>query len=460
VIQNAINSLLQGGTIFLREVQLPADVTFGSNILIVEDYQGERKFYSNNKAYRSTEETADYIIFIEDGVVKAKNGQTGEIEFSDEDAATVIQQAIENGKHIYIKPGLYLINSTIELEDMVTIEGAGVGYYAKAPTILKATGDMTLLLADGKAGITIRGLYLDGGNYSVIPIHFKGGDGRHLVEQNTIRFTSDIGIYANYEAPGVFDTLWIMKNRIIDCGVGIQLADVPLAWIIGNDIPGSTSAGAAVYLLNCDRSFVAFNNIDTGNGTGLLMYNCEYCRVIGNNIWNFQHLGIYLYGGSHHNIFVGNNIYSNALAGGDRDNVYITESDYNTFIGNEVRGGSPRYQINLWDADYNIIALNNVAAGVTGIIRPAGTGNVVRHNRGYITENGGTATIPNGSTSVVVNHGCDYTPKDEDIDVHPIGSLGAASYWWVDTITSTQFTIHVNADPGQDVGFKWSVRRI
>jgi len=46
VIQSAIDALTSGGTIYLKELELPA-VTYGNNILIIEDYQGERKAYSN-----------------------------------------------------------------------------------------------------------------------------------------------------------------------------------------------------------------------------------------------------------------------------------------------------------------------------------------------------------------------------------------------------------------------------
>jgi len=75
----------------------------------------------------------------------------------------------------------------------------------------------------------------------------------------------------------------------------------------------------------------------------------------------------------------------------------------------------------------------------------------------YVTENRDTTTLLNTTTSIAVTHGCNYTPNAGDISVHPIESLGSASYWYVDTITSTQFTIHVDADPGQDIDFAWNV---
>jgi len=98
--------------------------------------------------------------------------------------------------------------------------------------------------------------------------------------------------------------------------------------------------------------------------------------------------------------------------------------------------------------------------GFTTVVSDAGTNTKFDNITSYVTTNSGTATIVNATTSIVVNHGCNYTPAAGDLDVHPIETLNNASFWWVDTITATQFTIHVNADPGQDVDFKWSVRKV
>jgi hypothetical protein len=67
-----------------------------------------------------------------------------------------------------------------------------------------------------------------------------------------------------------------------------------------------------------------------------------------------------------------------------------------------------------------------------------------------------TATLANGATSVVVTHGLGVTPDIEDISVTPIEAWGAATQFWISTPTSTQFTITVDQDPGQDVDFAWT----
>lgn len=68
----------------------------------------------------------------------------------------------------------------------------------------------------------------------------------------------------------------------------------------------------------------------------------------------------------------------------------------------------------------------------------------------------GTATLANGNTSVAVTHGLGVTPDIQDISVTPIEAWGSMTQFWINTPTSTQFTINVDQDPGQDVDFAWT----
>lgn len=72
----------------------------------------------------------------------------------------------------------------------------------------------------------------------------------------------------------------------------------------------------------------------------------------------------------------------------------------------------------------------------------------------------GIATLVNGQTSIVVTHGVSPQPTADQIQVTPIEAWGAATEFWFDTITATQFTIRVDLDPTQDVDFAWRVDRI
>jgi len=149
----------------------------------------------------------------------------------------------------------------------------------------------------------------------------------------------------------------------------------------------------------------------------------------------------------------------------DADRGIEVEGDNNEIHGNTVLDtrGTPAmdYGIRIPSgADNNRVFFNVVNGATTANITDGGSGTVIWGNDGFVTESSGTVTLQNGQTEVTVTHGCDYTPNDQDIDVHPIQTLNNASFWYVDTITATTFKIKVNADPGQNVNFKWSVRRI
>lgn len=95
----------------------------------------------------------------------------------------------------------------------------------------------------------------------------------------------------------------------------------------------------------------------------------------------------------------------------------------------------------------------NVTGGVAGAT--VSSTKLVRNNLGYVTENSGTATLADGTTSIAVTHGLGVTPAAGDVMVTPIEAWGAMTEFYIDTYTATQFTIHADQDPGQDVDFAW-----
>jgi hypothetical protein len=105
-----------------------------------------------------------------------------------------------------------------------------------------------------------------------------------------------------------------------------------------------------------------------------------------------------------------------------------------------------------------LIANNNVSGAVSGGINKAGTNSRVHNNLGHVTENSGTGSITSGGTTDVITHGLDVTPTVDDIKItlseNPTNDPGNI---WVDTITSTQFTVNCRNDPGgSNLDFGWS----
>ena len=97
--------------------------------------------------------------------------------------------------------------------------------------------------------------------------------------------------------------------------------------------------------------------------------------------------------------------------------------------------------------------LNNTFNSGTSTTAVAG---IFRNNRGFVTENSGNATLASGTTSIAVAHGLGVTPATGDINVTPIEAWGNMTQFYIDTYTSTQFTIHADQNPGQDVDFAWT----
>ena len=72
---------------------------------------------------------------------------------------------------------------------------------------------------------------------------------------------------------------------------------------------------------------------------------------------------------------------------------------------------------------------------------------------------GNTARITSAATSIPVTHNAGYTPHSSDIFIVPITDWGTSARWWISAVTSTTFTITVNAAPGANFDFAWKIIR-
>jgi len=73
--------------------------------------------------------TPSYLIYIENNQYKAKNGLTGNVDYSGSDASSVINSAINaltNGGKVFIKAGKYTISTSINIAtSFIDLEGEG-----------------------------------------------------------------------------------------------------------------------------------------------------------------------------------------------------------------------------------------------------------------------------------------------------------------------------------------------
>jgi len=281
----------------------------------------------------------------------------------------------------------------------------------------------------------------------------------NIIESNIINYFEDHGIFVH-----VAPHTQIVNNRIMYGGDGGSYG----IWIDGS--------------LDCDIS----ENIVVGTDhTGIIVFADDWHDVSGSYVNN--------------NIIedpneVNTTLYADASAGSTEIQVQYIENihlgQYISVGGEEVRiinifsyqdNGSPAVLTispalsNNHSAGTSIIDVPKQTVGLrcdgTGTISPVyaynnivrdattpvlGTSNfMLRNNIGFTTENSGTATLANGTTSIAVNHGLDVTPSAGDIVVTPIEDWGNMTKFWIGNYTSTQFTIYADQDPGQDVDFAW-----
>src|SRR3990172_2011419 len=65
--------------------------------------------------YLADDSTFDYVIFQEEGLVKAKNQTSGIVDFSSTTASTVISRAVAEGTAVYIKSGSYSLDADVQV---------------------------------------------------------------------------------------------------------------------------------------------------------------------------------------------------------------------------------------------------------------------------------------------------------------------------------------------------------
>jgi len=459
-------------------------------------------------------ETASYIIFKVGDTIYAKNGTTGEIEFSGTDASQVIQSAINalsNGGKIFFKRGTYEISSSILAKSNIEIVGEGEG------TILKMQDNANLIFGIIKiyyerSNVKIRNLVLDGNkagqtdesyciairrssniliesctlkNAYTAAIRFYTASGEtknnKIIIRNNIFEDNNCDIYddtygsedvvvignifsgADEYSIRIFNSdRWIVaKNRFILKNEGVEfVTSGAMNQIIGNTFVWSENPPtyARAILLGAEASadkftekFIVSDNVIDGTGTtaelcGIYMhgYNGQPTvrdgTITGNVIINMTY-GIVATYPSHIDII------SNTIKDCDKG-IRLVSCSYNKICDNiivECETGVSEESL----SDHNVIESNYIINSTTAIVK-VGANTEVRRNKGYITENSGTATISAGSTSVTVNHGLAGTPTV--ITVTPSADIGDV---WVDSVTSTSFTIHCETAPSSDVTVYW-----
>ena len=160
------------------------------------------------------------------------------------------------------------------------------------------------------------------------------------------------------------------------------------------------------------------------------------------------------------------NIVANGLAAADAHQGILADTGV---VGLRINGGSigagdefaDQQQYGLKMAGISQVRVNGVdfSGNITAaIFDPGVTDLVIRDCVDCVTYTKGWDTVLNGTSSINVAHGLDFTPDKFDITITPISALVTAVSYYVSAATSTTFTLTTNAAVGANFSFAWSAR--
>jgi hypothetical protein len=406
---------------------------------------------------------ASYIVFQKGGQCYAKNGMTGHIEFGPGDASTVIQAAVNSLSRgtVLLKAGDYDLKSTI-LINKSYIKLCGEGQGAPSPdatekmgvTKLRSNLDIDLIevtpVSDRIYGVEISNLYLYGSGRA----NGKSGVYAHGTETNWLDQIRIYDVYAQNVQTGIYleysDAGYVFRCSTLFCGNGIH------AYGVFNKVvacEASDNDGCGIFSQRVIAS-TAVRNQDGITATEMVSNNIvSHCSqygirvegkhmvVEGNIVRLNKRSGISIEDG--YAIVCGNSIVENNTddyfdAGG------ITvwgDGNYAHIFGNNFRLNK-RWHILLANGIDSPMIHDNDFEDVpeTAVINDLGaTNKKIYHNRGYVTENSGTATFSgNGSqTQFTIPHGLAGAPISWRVEA---GSADAKGNKYV-TADATNLTV-------------------
>lgn len=391
-------------------------------------------------SYREHVVEPSYIIWKDGDLVLARNGLTGVIEFSGTDAAVVMQNVIDNapdGSKIFVKSSLVLksvyITKPLELE------------FSRFADITPTPGYDTIVVQSDD--VLIRNLRIVGGGDGYRLKIFKGAGSENRINRITLenihingaKTTTGFGLYIN----NVFDIKGF--NIIVEaCGDGcvhlIDSADVDFYSLY------AVMAGAnfAARIAGC-ANVNLFAPVFDSSPLGLTLYNNIEVKVYGGITLNNTGKGIEVLDYNYDLSLHGHKIRNNGDDGFEIDNPNGGDVKLISVLSHNNGG----YGFDLISSPNLFMYLCNGWANALGNVNNQ-AGAKIKDTPCYVTENGGTATIPAGATSVVVAHGLAKTPNK--VLVTPRGNVGAV---WVYARDETNVTINCERAPTTDIVVDW-----
>jgi parallel beta-helix repeat protein len=325
-------------------------------------------------------------------------------------AAITAVGALGGGK-VLIRTGSYNINSTVDFDDYVMLEGEGFG------TILvyaHVTGSQYMLRANGVTGVQIRNMQIDGANLtgtnprnlvllqnattgSIVEnlyIHDAPDSAivldqatcqHNIVRSNIIDTTGDIGIYVSVANNNV-----IVNNVILNtASYGIRNVNSGAAknTYVGNYVYncGQTLGADGIRILNGDSCIVA-NNTVVASGQNGIYVGSPYVSITGNTVVDSDEVGIYCDSSAGRCQISGNTVHNSSRASsGTYAGILLNGSVEVAVTGNRSgdTGAGTRQKYGIQEngaADDNVIVGNMLKRNSTAGLLTVGASTVVGSN--------------------------------------------------------------------------------
>ncbi len=389
----------------------------------------------------SNVDTASYIIFKDSGMIYAKNGTTGKIEFSgtnnDITGTTAIQNTINatsQGQTIFFKYGIYNLTSTLIVNKVINLVGEGVNWtYTLDGTVLRYSGNVLNWDQTGvNKGIhnaTIRNIGFDGinnidgngGTASVVKLNYFHGDLYNVVIQH-----GDIGLdMQNSWSTNCFGVRTLRNNigGSINTSGGSNINFFGCKFNINYNTGFVVSIGAQHGFYGCDFEYNGQYGMHL-QGSGASLDGCyfeanpNYTNCINNN-WTAYTAGAHIKIGDDTKWTSGVSIRNCQFSGMDT-HANITDvyriwvrHGYNQLIENcgfyQVPGSLVRTDIkNDQGSNAEILLINCTKSHDGASLVVIGTSGIKAINtNGWKTENSGSSIISDGGA---IPHNLSSTP--------------------------------------------------
>jgi hypothetical protein len=458
---------------------------------------------SNYQVLKASSATPSGLVWDTDQVTNVKDyGATG--NGSTDDTAAInnaITAAKSSTQMLFFPPGNYIVSSALNVGGGFPggLYIYGVGWNSQISLANNANCYMFTFSNVYTPGLVIRDLFL-GCNGANQTADSGGIDAHGAVSCRFENLQIDTpfydGIYVHNNGVGGFgqdntiDSCWFNNGKHANGpGQGLEIYQSDENYIVNctfgdngnpaNTYPyhnGAQPGGLPFQVFESAGLQHFLNNSFVNGGAGTTQLRTIGSRsIFANNVFDGGS-GQQLHINGNANIVQGNmfvNIGSAASAGSPKAGLYLDGMSRNIATANvftPIASGSGFAIAGIWTdfgADHNDIknnefSLDNTTGTWTYAPIKLNTGNGNNYldgNNGFVTQAVGTASITSSQTSVTVNHGLapTLTLANINIIITPQSSLGTLASW-VNTVTSTQFTINLSAAPGSTTTFYWQAQ--